>query len=149
MCNDFMSSVSIEEFAAYLDRNLSDNEMQRVSSIIENDEVMHNIASINRSIEDSLINNESLDLSLPDELSSLDFNIPQFDETGSFQNNMEDLQFVACESNIMYDEALESGHSSIVSNHTNDEVVESIDSFNSDLTQEHDAFGNNIPEINE
>ena len=130
MYNDFMSSVSIEEFAAYLDRNLSDNEMQRVSSIIENDEVMHNIASINRSIEDSLINNESLDLSLPDELSSLDFNIPQFDDAGSFQNNMEDLQIAACESNIMYDEALESVHSSIVSNHTNDEVVESIDSFN-------------------
>lgn len=149
MCNDFMSSVSIEEFAAYLDRNLSDNEMQRVSSIIENDEVMHNIASINRSIEESLINNESLDLLLPDELSSLDFNIPKFDDAGSFQNNMEDLQIAACESNIMYDEALESVHSSIVSNHTNDEVVESIDSFNSDLTQEHDAFGNNIPEINE
>ena len=35
--------VSIEEFAAYMDRNLSDDEMQRVSSVIDNDEMMQGV----------------------------------------------------------------------------------------------------------
>ena len=36
--------VSNEEFAAYLDGNLSDDEMQRVSSVIDNDEMMQSMA---------------------------------------------------------------------------------------------------------
>lgn len=35
--------VSIEEFAAYMDGNLSDDEMQRVSSVIDNDEMMQGV----------------------------------------------------------------------------------------------------------
>ena len=35
--------VSIEEFAAYLDGNLSDDEMQRIDSVIENDESMQGV----------------------------------------------------------------------------------------------------------
>ena len=35
--------VSIEEFAAYMDGNLSDDEKQRVGHIIDNNEVMQEI----------------------------------------------------------------------------------------------------------
>ena len=54
MHKDFEPPISIEEFAAYLDGNLSDDEMQRVSSEIENDEAMQDIAVNNLSIEDAL-----------------------------------------------------------------------------------------------
>ena len=59
MYKDFVPPVSIEEFAAYLDGNLSDDEMQRVSSVIENDEAMQDIAVNNLSIEDALSHYES------------------------------------------------------------------------------------------
>ena len=96
MYKDFVPPVSIEEFAAYLDGNLSDDEMQRVSSVIENDEAMQDIAVNNQSVEDALSYYEPSELILPDELTSLNFKIPQFDDSMNFDNAWDDLEVAAC-----------------------------------------------------
>lgn len=76
-----MPPVSIEEFAAYLDGNLSDDEMKAVSSVIANDDAMQDIVLNSQTIDETLSNCEPLDLMLPDNLSSVDFEFPQFEDT--------------------------------------------------------------------
>ncbi len=68
-----MLPVSVEEFAAFLDGNLSQEHMNKVETIIATDDAMHDIALNCQAIDDSMTNSESIELMLPDELSSLDF----------------------------------------------------------------------------
>lgn len=72
-------SISIEEFAAYLDCNLSPNETKMISSMIEHDDIMRNIMEASELADESLVDYSDEELALPDELSSVDFYIP-FDE---------------------------------------------------------------------
>lgn len=71
--------VSIEEFAAYLDGNLSDKEMERISSVVENDEVMQDVMDEMELSELTLAEYGQEDLQLPEELELTDFFIPETD----------------------------------------------------------------------
>lgn len=68
--------VSIEEFAAYLDGNLSDKEMERISSVVENDEVMQDVMDEMELSELTLAEYGQEDLQLPEEIKSDFFSIP-------------------------------------------------------------------------
>lgn len=156
MHKDFVPPISIEEFAAYLDGNLSDDEMQRVSSVIENDEAMQDIADNNQSIEDLLSNCESSEFILPDELTSLDFDIPQFDESMNIDNAWGDAVVAACAADTTCYDPAEHDDSSMLPSHENNDGIlheESLgdvsDGINHDFTQEHNVLDNDIPEINE
>ena len=158
MHKDFVPPISIEEFAAYLDGNLSDDEMQRVSSVIENDEAMQDIAVNNLSIEDALSHCESSEFTLPDELTSLDFEIPQFDDSNSmnFDNAWEDLEVAACAVDTTYcapteydDSSTLPSHEDTVGIHHEEFLGDVSDSIDHDITQEHNVLDNDIPEINE
>lgn len=156
MHKDFVPPISIEEFAAYLDGNLSDDEMQRVSSVIENDEAMQDIAVNNLSIEDALSHCESSEFTLPDELTSLDFEIPQFDDSMNFDNAWEALEVAACAADTTYCDPTEYDDSSTFPSHEDtvgihhEECLGGVsDGINHDFTQEHNVLDNDIPEINE
>ena len=158
MHKDFVPPISIEEFAAYLDGNLSDDEMQRVSSVIENDEAMQDIAVNNLSIEDALSHREPSEFTLPDELTSLDFEIPQFDDSNSmnFDNDWEDLEVAACAADTTcyapteYDDSSTlPSHEDTVGIHHEECLGDVSDGINNDITQEHNVLDNDIPEINE
>lgn len=158
MHKDFVPPISIEEFAAYLDGNLSDDEMQRVSSVIENDEAMQDIAVNNQSIEVALSNCGSSEFTLPDELTSLDFEIPQFDDSNSmnFDNAWEDLEVAACAADSTCCDPTEYDDSSTLPSHEDtvgihhEECIGDVsDDINHDFTQEHNVLDNDIPEINE
>lgn len=158
MHKDFVPPISIEEFAAYLDGNLSDDEMQRVSSVIENDEAMQDIAVNNLSIEDALSHREPSEFTLPDELTSLDFEIPQFDDSNSmnFDNAWEDLEVAACAADTTYcapteydDSSTLPSHEDTVGIHHEECLGDVSDGINHDITQEHNVLDNDIPEINE
>ena len=156
MHKDFVPPISIEEFAAYLDGNLSDDEMQRVSSVIENDEAMQDIAVNNLSIEDALSHCESSEFTLPDELTSLDFEIPQFDDSMNFDNAWEALEVTACAADTTYCDPNEYDESSTLPSHKDtvgihhEECLGDVsDGINHDITQEHNVLDNDIPEINE
>ena len=95
-----MPPVSIEEFAAYLDGNLSDDEMKAVSSVIANDDAMQDIVLNSQTIDETLSNCEPLDLMLPDNLSSIDFEIPQFEDTND--DNWKQLEVAAYAPDVPY-----------------------------------------------
>ena len=85
MNKDFMPPVSIEEFAAYLDGNLTEDGMNEVASAIHSDKSLQDIASDSINIDESIANYESKGQSIPDDIVSDDFEIP--DITEYFENS--------------------------------------------------------------
>ena len=71
--------VSIEEFAAYMDGNLSDDEMQRVSSVIEHDDTMQDVMDSMEQSELTLSEYTPDDLQLPKEIADGEFDLPETD----------------------------------------------------------------------
>ncbi|OKY94502.1 MAG: hypothetical protein BHV67_15245 [Bacteroidales bacterium 43_36] len=71
--------VSIEEFAAYMDGNLSDDEMQRVSSVIEHDDTMQDVMNSIEQSELTLSEYTPDDLQLPKEIADGEFELPETD----------------------------------------------------------------------
>ncbi|MEI3469813.1 MAG: hypothetical protein V8Q76_14730 [Bacteroides intestinalis] len=96
MDNEFMLPVSVEEFAAFLDGNLSQEHMNKVETIIATDDAMHDIALNCQAIDDSMTNSESIELMLPDELSSLDFELPIIEDNYFDDNNFDYPEVAAC-----------------------------------------------------
>lgn len=75
MENNFIPLISIEKFAAFLDENLSADEMQHVSTLIHTDSKMQEIMELSDFIDDYLYNN-NYSAKLPNELFSMNFEIP-------------------------------------------------------------------------
>ena len=109
--------LSIEEFAAYMDGNLSDDEMQRIGSVIENDETMQGVMDSMEQSELTLAEYGQEDMQLPEGLEEMDFFIPETDpinalavedycDTNSFeQPPIEDQNFIEeTHSDIDHDE---------------------------------------------
>lgn len=156
MHKDFMPPITVEEFAAYLDGNLSDDEMKRVSSVIEDNESMQNISFHNQSVEENLADCESAGFFLPEELSSPEFEIPQFDDVMNFDNTCDELEMVACTTDTICDVPSVCDGSSTFScqeengaHHQTDCMDDVSDCINNDITQEHNDFENDISEIND
>ena len=71
--------VSIEEFAAYMDGNLSEDEMQRISSVIENDETMQDVMDSMEQSELTLAEYGQEDMQLPEKIADGEFDVPETD----------------------------------------------------------------------
>lgn len=80
MHKDFIPPVSIEEFAAYLDGNLTEDGMNEVALAIHSDNSLQNIMSSCHTIDDTIANYEPLQLTAPEDISSTNFEIPQMDD---------------------------------------------------------------------
>lgn len=152
MHKDFMPLVSIEEFAAYLDGNLSDDEMKAVSSVIANDDAMQDIVLNSQTIDETLSNCEPLDLMLPDNLSSVDFEFPQFEDTND--DNWKQLEIAAyapdvsyCDTSIEVDDSTTDYDDNDFLHHTN--IDDTLNDINNDYSQEHNAIEDSIPDITE
>lgn len=152
MHKDFMPPVSIEEFAAYLDGNLSDDEMKAVSSVIANDDAMQDIVLNSQTIDETLSNCEPLDLMLPDNLSSVDFEFPQFEDTND--DNWKQLEVAAyapdvsyCDTSIEDDDSTTDYDDNDFLHHTN--IDDTLNDNNNDYSQEHNAIEDSIPDITE
>ena len=74
MDNLFNSGISIEKMAAFLDGNLSIDEMREVSSVIKENPALGKIVDISDIVDDKIII-ENYD-TIPEELSSMAFEIP-------------------------------------------------------------------------
>lgn len=92
-----MPPVSIEEFAAYLDGNLTEDGMNEVASAILSNDSLQNIMSSCCAIDDTIVNYEPLQLTVPVDISSTDFEIPQMDDNDSLNiGDWADLDVAAC-----------------------------------------------------
>jgi|GEM_PF-5243976 len=79
MDKHFSPNISIEKMAAFLDGNLSGVEMQNVSDLIGGDDALKNIIDANSIVDDSLSVYSSGESLLPQEIQSLDFDVPTID----------------------------------------------------------------------
>lgn len=79
MENNLISLISIEKFAAFLDENLSEDEMQHVSALISTDLKMQEIMELSNFMDGNLYYNNNNSTKLPDELFSMNFEMPSID----------------------------------------------------------------------
>lgn len=70
------SLPSIEEFATYLDGNLSANDMQQFTQLAAHDGALHQLLDANSLVDETLNGLTDTDLQLPSDLMSADFELP-------------------------------------------------------------------------
>ncbi len=73
---DKQSLPSIEKLAAFLDGNLSPDEMQQFSQLAEHNEALHQILAANTVIDEAISNYSESDLQLPSEILGSSFSLP-------------------------------------------------------------------------
>lgn len=96
MYKDFVPPVSIEEFAAYLDGNLTEDRMNEVASAIHSDDSLQDIMSSCHTIDNTIANYEPLQLTIPEDIAA-DFEIPQVDDNDYLNvGDWADLDVAAC-----------------------------------------------------
>lgn len=70
------SLPSIEQFAAFIDGNLPQSEMQKFSQLVEHDSVLHQLMNANFAVENTIASFTDSDLQLPPEIVSSKFELP-------------------------------------------------------------------------
>ena len=136
MNKDFMPPVSIEEFAAYLDGNLTEDGMNEVASAINSEDNLHAIMSSCQTVDDTLANYEPLQLTVPDEISTMDFEIPNVNN-GDYLNigDWADLDVAACSAcaaDASVDDFMNPGNDVASTNHHT-----GLDDDSSDMASDH------------
>ena len=76
------SLPSIEQFAAYLDGNLSQSEMQQFSQLAEHDSSLHQLLDASSVVDNTLAGFTDSDLQLPPEIVGSDFELPTIPAEG-------------------------------------------------------------------
>ena len=79
---DRPSFPSIEKFAAFLDGNLPQDEIQQFSRLAEQDEMIHQILDASSIIDDTIAGFTESDLQLPPEIAGSSFEIPSIPSIG-------------------------------------------------------------------
>lgn len=131
-----MPPVSIEEFAAYLDGNLTEDGMNEVASAINSEDNLHAIMSSCQTVDDTLANYEPLQLTVPDEISTMDFEIPNVND-GDYLNigDWADLDVAACSAcaaDTSVDDFMNPGNDIASTNHHT-----GLDDDSSDMASDH------------
>lgn len=81
MDNRFNPSISVEKFAAYLEGNLPEDEMLRISSLIENDDALKSIFDVSEQVDMSLEEYSSNIFQVPEDIVNMDFELPYINNT--------------------------------------------------------------------
>ena len=76
------SLPSIEQIAAFLDGNLSENEMKQFSQLAENNDVLHQLLDASSVVDEAMSNFTDSDLQLPPEIVGSDFELPTIPAEG-------------------------------------------------------------------
>ena len=76
------SLPSVEQFAAYLDGNLSQSDMQQISQMAEHDSSLHQLLNASTVVDNTIDSFSVSDLQLPVEILGSDFELPTFPTEG-------------------------------------------------------------------
>lgn len=76
------SLPSVEQFAAYLDGNMSQSDMIHFSQMAEQDNVLHKLLDASSEVDNTLADFIESDLQLPSEIMGLDFELPEIPAEG-------------------------------------------------------------------
>ena len=97
MHKNFVPPISIEEFAAYLDGNLSEEEMNKITSVINIEDNLQAIMSNCHTIDNAMASYERFEQIIPKDILSDDFEIPDFNndiENGDIMSISEDSIYI-------------------------------------------------------
>lgn len=81
---DKLSSLSIEKLAAFMDGNLTQDEMTQISKLADDNLELHQMLEANDVIDNEIASFEEHDLHLPNEIFGADFRIPDIDNVDFF-----------------------------------------------------------------
>lgn len=144
---------SIEEFAAFLDGNLSQSEMQQFSRFAEQDEILHQLLDANSVVDESLNGFTDAELQLPSDLVGVDFELPTIpsEEVSTLVSlspePVDDMLVTACSDNdvSMFSEINQDDNTTIGEGMHDDSLLATPDNDgldnNNDLS---DSFSDNI-----
>lgn len=76
-----MLPVSVEEFAAFLDGNLSQEDTERMELLIDSNKMLKGIYDINSSAEETFLTINENEETIPDEIENMSFDIPDWDNS--------------------------------------------------------------------
>lgn len=79
------SLPSIEQFAAYLDGNLSQSEMQQFSQLAGHDSALHQLLDASVVVDDTIAGFTDADLQLPNDIIGSDYDLPNVDYVDFFR----------------------------------------------------------------
>lgn len=86
MNKNVITSISVEDFAAYLDGNLSVDSIRQIESLIQDDSFVHEIFDASQIIEQNYNRIVEEGFEIPPELLSNEFDIPNIDNDLSYTN---------------------------------------------------------------
>lgn len=147
------NSFSIEKFAAFLDGNLLPDEMEQISSEVNNDEMMRDILSASKQVDETIDSYTPEDLVLPDELISYDFELPSLAEDAVPYVATGECEVAACAPLDLDDFGSTDGNnitSEVTDTNENQIIDNSNDSFTSDtniISNEND--GDSVSDLND
>lgn len=139
--------VSIEKFAAYLDGNLSSEEMQQMSSLIDSDSGLQEIVNSSNMVDETLSNFSMDGTDLPEEISSDDFFIPLIGNEDIFSSPYEDVACAACADSSIDDVIDIPNSEEYVS--SGDDTTMNIHSSVDDVSGMEDLNDNVLPDTND
>lgn len=147
------SIPSIEEFAAFLDGNLSQSEMHQFSQFAEQDETLHQLLDANSVVDESLNGFTDAELQLPSDLVGAGFELPTISSedvstlVSLSPELVDDMLVTACSDNdvSMFSEINQDDNTTIGEGMHDDSLLTTPDNDgfdnNNDLS---DSFSDNI-----
>lgn len=144
---------SIEEFAAFLDGNLSQSEMHQFSQFVEHDETLHQLLDANSVVDDTLNGFTDAELQLPSDLLGVDFELPTIpsEEVSTLVSlspePVDDMLVTACSDNdvSMFSEMNQDDNTTIGEGMHDDSLLTTPDNDGFDNNNDSsDTFSDNI-----
>ena len=127
--NNFDYPVSVEEFAAYLDGNLSEEDAERVYSIIEQNDTMQGVMNCIELSDNALEEQSAYETIIPDDILNSEFEIPDVGFSIPLNNDYTDI--------ILNSDDTSLGIAALYENNYDDDnelLNETEDAFNDDIT---------------
>ncbi len=125
----FLPPISVEQFAAYLDGNLSKDEMLRFADLASNNEDIAHLLDANSAVNETLLSYDNMDNLLPEEISNMDFELPDLENVENFK--VEDDSFL--ENNNLYQQEESCEGADIIDEVFNDMDIEYADDMDIDV----------------
>lgn len=144
---------SIEEFAAFLDGNLSQSEMHQFSQFAEQDETLHQLLDANSVVDESLGGFTDAELQLSSDLVGVDFELPTIpsEEVSTLVSlspePVDDMLVTACSDNdvSMFSEINQDDNTTIGEGMHDDSLLTTPDNDGFDNNNDSsDTFSDNI-----
>lgn len=96
------SLPSIEKFAAYLDGNLSQDEMKLCEGLAENNETFRQLLGANSLVEETIASYNDVDFEVPEDILNQEFEIPSLDNESDVDDSVLDIKGCSFKTSFLF-----------------------------------------------